>query len=218
MIDYGDEFTQKRERMVKDQIVGRGIEDTAVLRAMRIVPREIFVPERYQRYAYDDTPLPIPGKQTISQPYVVALMISLLELDADDRVLEIGAGSGYAAALLGQIVREVHTVERIKELVKYARERLQLLGYNNIHVHRGDGTLGWEPEAPYDGIVVAAGGPSVPDSLKRQLAENGRLIIPVGRTERQQNLIRVIKTGENEFEESDLGAVAFVPLIGDEGW
>jgi protein-L-isoaspartate(D-aspartate) O-methyltransferase len=145
-------------------------------------------------------------------------MISLLELDADDRVLEIGAGSGYAAALLGQIVREVHTVERIKELVKYARERLQLLGYNNIHVHRGDGTLGWEPEAPYDGIVVAAGGPSVPDSLKRQLAENGRLIIPVGRTERQQNLIRVIKTGENEFEESDLGAVAFVPLIGDEGW
>ena len=218
MIDYGDEFTQKRERMVKDQIVGRGIEDTAVLRAMRIVPREIFVPERYQRYAYDDTPLPIPGKQTISQPYVVALMISLLELDADDRVLEIGAGSGYAAALLGQIVREVHTVERIKELVKYARERLQLLGYNNIHVHRGDGTLGWEPEAPYDGIVVAAGGPSVPDSLKRQLAENGRLIIPVGRTERQQNLIRVIKTGENVFEESDLGAVAFVPLIGDEGW
>ncbi|MFN2103918.1 MAG: protein-L-isoaspartate(D-aspartate) O-methyltransferase [Candidatus Promineifilaceae bacterium] len=218
MIDNSDEFTQKRERMVREQIAGRGIEDTAVLRAMRIVPREIFVPERYRRYAYDDTPLPIPGKQTISQPYVVALMISRLELDADDCVLEIGTGSGYAAALLGQIVREVHTVERIMELVKYARERLELLGYDNIHVHRGDGTLGWEPEAPYDGIIVAAGGPSVPDSLKRQLAENGRLIIPVGRSERQQNLIRVIKTGEDKFEESDLGAVAFVPLIGDEGW
>jgi protein-L-isoaspartate(D-aspartate) O-methyltransferase len=218
MIDNSDEFTQKRERMVREQIAGRGIEDTAVLRAMRIVPREIFVPERYRRYAYDDTPLPIPGKQTISQPYVVALMISRLELDADDCVLEIGTGSGYAAALLGQIVREVHTVERIMELVKYARERLELLGYDNIHVHRGDGTLGWEPEAPYDGIIVAAGGPSVPDSLKRQLADNGRLIIPVGRSERQQNLIRVIKTGEDKFEESDLGAVAFVPLIGDEGW
>ena len=218
MIDNSDEFTQKRERMVREQIAGRGIEDTAVLRAMRIVPREIFVPERYRRYAYDDTPLPIPGKQTISQPYVVALMISRLELDADDCVLEIGTGSGYAAALLGQIVREVHTVERIMELVKYARERLELLGYDNIHVHRGDGTLGWEPEAPYDGIIVAAGGPSVPESLKRQLAENGRLIIPVGRSERQQNLIRVIKTGEDKFEESDLGSVAFVPLIGDEGW
>jgi protein-L-isoaspartate(D-aspartate) O-methyltransferase len=218
MIDNSDEFTQKRERMVREQIAGRGIEDTAVLRAMRIVPREIFVPERYRRYAYDDTPLPIPGKQTISQPYVVALMISRLELDADDCVLEIGTGSGYAAALLGQIVREVHTVERIMELVKYARERLELLGYDNIHVHRGDGTLGWEPEAPYDGIIVAAGGPSVPESLKRQLAENGRLIIPVGRSERQQNLIRVIKSGEDNFEESDLGAVAFVPLIGDEGW
>ncbi|MEJ2752486.1 MAG: protein-L-isoaspartate(D-aspartate) O-methyltransferase [Chloroflexota bacterium] len=218
MIDNSDEFTQKRERMVREQIAGRGIEDTAVLRAMRIVPREIFVPERYRRYAYDDTPLPIPGKQTISQPYVVALMISRLKLDADDCVLEIGTGSGYAAALLGQIVREVHTVERIMELVKYARERLELLGYDNIHVHRGDGTLGWEPEAPYDGIIVAAGGPSVPESLKRQLAENGRLIIPVGRSERQQNLIRVIKSGEDNFEESDLGAVAFVPLIGDEGW
>jgi protein-L-isoaspartate(D-aspartate) O-methyltransferase len=218
MIEDADEFRQRRERMVRNQIAGRGIKDTAVLRAMRTVPREFFVPERYQRYAYDDTPLPIPGKQTISQPYVVALMISRLELDADDRVLEIGTGSGYAAALIGQIVREVHTVERIGKLVNYARERLELLGYDNVHVHQGDGTLGWEPEAPYDGIVVAAGGPSVPDSLKRQLAENGRLIIPVGRSERHQNLIRVIKTGEERFEESDLGAVAFVPLIGDEGW
>ncbi len=218
MIEDADELRQRRERMVRNQIAGRGIKDTAVLRAMRTVPREFFVPERYQRYAYDDMPLPIPGKQTISQPYVVALMISRLELDADDRVLEIGTGSGYAAALLGQIVREVHTVERIGKLVNYARERLELLGYDNVHVHQGDGTLGWEPEAPYDGIVVAAGGPSVPDSLKRQLAENGRLIIPVGRSERHQNLVRVIKTGEERFEESDLGAVAFVPLIGDEGW
>jgi protein-L-isoaspartate(D-aspartate) O-methyltransferase len=218
MINKADEFALNRERMVKEQIAGRGIKDLAVLRAMRTVPREVFVSERYQRYAYDDTPLPISGRQTISQPYVVALMIDRLELDPQDRVLEIGTGSGYAAALLGQIVREVHTVERIKELVNYARERLGLLGYDNVHVHHGDGTLGWEPEAPYDGIIVAAGGPTVPESLKDQLAEQGRLIIPVGRSERRQYLIFVTRTGEESFQQSEMGAVAFVPLIGDEGW
>ena len=218
MINKADEFALNRERMVKEQIAGRGIKDLAVLRAMRTVPREVFVSERYQRYAYDDTPLPIPGRQTISQPYVVALMIERLELDPQDRVLEIGTGSGYAAALLSQIVREVHTVERIKELVNYARERLGLLGYDNVHVHHGDGTLGWEKEAPYDGIIVAAGGPTVPESLKDQLAEQGRLIIPVGRSERRQYLIYVTRTGEESFQQSEMGAVAFVPLIGDEGW
>lgn len=213
-----DEYLIKREQMVKEQIAGRGIEDTAVLEAMHTVPREIFVPERYQRYAYDDTPLPIPGKQTISQPYVVALMIAHLNLDAGDCVLEIGTGSGYAAALLSRIVREVHTIERIKELVIYARRRLDLLGYDNVHVHHGDGTLGWTDAAPYDGIIVAAGGPAVPESLKYQLADQGRLIIPVGPTERRQNLICVVRTGKNSFKQSELGAVAFVPLIGNEGW
>ena len=218
MKNSADDFAASRERMVKEQISGRSIRDTAVIRAMRTVPRELFVPERYQRYAYDDTPLPIPGKQTISQPYVVALMIERLELDADDCVLEIGTGSGYAAALLGQIVREVHTVERIKELVNYARQRLNLLAYDNVHVHHGDGTLGWTPAAPYDAIIVAAGGPAVPESLKEQLAEQGRLIIPVGRSERRQHLICVTRTGAASFQQSEMGAVAFVPLIGDEGW
>lgn len=213
-----EDFAWLRAQMVERQIANRGIDDAAVLRAMSVVPRELFVPERYQRYAYDDTPLPIPGNQTISQPYVVALMISKLELDHDDKVLEIGGGSGYAAALLGQIVHEVHTVERIRELVVYARERLEVLGYENVFVHHGDGTLGWAPAAPYNGIVVAAGGPSVPETLKYQLAIDGRLVIPVGVSERRQQLRMVRRKDEEAFEETDLGAVAFVPLIGEEGW
>lgn len=211
-------FVSQRERMVAEQIAARGIEDAAILRAMRTVPRELFVPDDYQRNAYDDTPLPIPGQQTISQPYVVALMISRLELSADDCVLEIGTGSGYAAALLGEIVREVHTVERVRALVSYARQRLGSLGSDNVHVHYGDGTLGWPAAAPYAGIIVSAGGPIVPESLKSQLAVGGRLIIPVGRSERRQDLICVTRTGKDRFQESELGAVAFVPLIGDEGW
>jgi protein-L-isoaspartate(D-aspartate) O-methyltransferase len=213
-----DEFEFKREKMVEEQIAGRGIEDSAVVQAMRTVPRENFVPERYQSSAYNDSPLPIPGNQTISQPYVVALMISQLALDPDDCVLEIGSGSGYAAAVLSRIVREVHTVERVKELVDYARYRLDILGYDNVYVHHGDGTLGWPDAAPYNGIIVAAGGPAVPESLKYQLAEKGRLIIPVGPTERRQHLIRIIRMSKNDFQETELGAVAFVPLIGDEGW
>jgi protein-L-isoaspartate(D-aspartate) O-methyltransferase len=218
MDNRADEYILEREKMVKEQIAGRGIKDSAVLEAMRTVPRELFVPERYKRYTYDDTPLPIPGQQTISQPYVVALMITHLDLNADDCVLEIGTGSGYAAAVISQIVREVHTVERIKELVDYARQRLDLLGYNNVFVHHGDGTQGWAEAAPYNGIIVAAGGPSVPKSLKYQLAEKGRLIIPVGSNERRQQLIRVTRISEDRFQQSDLGAVAFVPLIGNEGW
>ena len=218
MSNHADEFILDRERMVKEQIAGRGIKDPAVLEAMRIVPREFFVQERYQRYAYDDTPLPLPGKQTISQPYVVALMITQLDLKAGDCVLEIGTGSGYAAAILSQIVDEVHTVERIQELANYARQRLDFLGYDNVYVHHGDGTLGWTEAAPYDGIVVAAGGPSIPKSLKYQLAMNGRLIMPVGANERRQQLIRVTRISEESFQQLDLGAVAFVPLIGEEGW
>jgi protein-L-isoaspartate(D-aspartate) O-methyltransferase len=218
MNNCADEFLLDRERMVKEQIAGRGIKDSAVLEAMRTVPRELFVQERYQRYAYDDTPLPIPGKQTISQPYVVALMISQLDLNAEDCVLEIGTGSGYAAAIIGEIVREVHTVERIEELVDYARQRLDLLGCDNVYVHHGDGTLGWPEAAPYNGIIVAAGGPFIPESLKFQLAEQGRLIIPVGPNERRQQLICVKRISRDSFQKSELGMVAFVPLIGDEGW
>lgn len=207
-----------RQQMIARQIEGRGISDPQILSAMRAVPREAFVLAGYRKYAYDDTPLPIPGGQTISQPYVIALMIRALRLTENDRVLEIGTGSGYAAAVLGQIVREVHSVERIKELVDFARENLGALGYNNVHVHQGDGTLGWPPEAPYDAIVVAAGGPAVPPSLKEQLAIGGRLVMPVGRNERRQHLIGLTRLGQEKFKRMDLGAVAFVPLIGEEGW
>ncbi len=218
MAEKWDVRRDDRQRMVAEQIAGRGIQDTAVIDAMLTVPREIFVMDAYQHYAYDDTPLPIPGRQTISQPYVVALMLAALELKPADRVLEIGTGSGYAAALLGQMVQEVYTVERIPELVRYARERLTLLAYDHVHVHEGDGTLGWPAEAPYDGIVVAAGGPSVPVSLRDQLVIGGRLIIPVGSSERRQYLVCVTREGEQEFSRRELGAVAFVPLIGSEGW
>lgn len=216
--DYQDEYAARRERMVQRQIIDRGVRDQAVIRAMRAVPREFFVAERHRALAYDDTPLPIPGGQTISQPYVVALMLSKLRLRPDFRALEIGSGSGYAAALLGEIVVEVHTVERLPELVRYARERLERQGYENVHVHEGDGTLGWPAAAPYDAIVVAAGGPSVPEALREQLAVGGRLIMPVGGSERRQNLIMVTRKSAERYEQADLGAVAFVPLIGREGW
>lgn len=218
MPEHEPEMAALRAIMVEEQLAARGIADEAVLRAMRTVPREYFVPERYQRYAYDDTPLPLPGKQTISQPYVVALMLSELALKAEDIVLEIGTGSGYVAALLGEIVREVHTVERLRELVDYARARLEALGYEQVHVHHGDGTLGWPPAAPYDGIIVAAGGPEIPDSMRDQLAPEGRLIMPVGLSERRQQLVMVIRESEKRFVRRELGAVAFVPLIGEEGW
>lgn len=218
LFEEPDGFALQRERMVISQIEGRGITDLSVLHAMRTVPREVFVLPAYRHYSYDDTPLPIPGEQTISQPYVVALMLSMLQLGPTDRVLEVGTGSGYAAALLGQIAREVHTVERIPELVDYARKRLRQLGYDNVHVHLGDGSLGWAPAAPYDGIVVAAGGPAVPPSLKQQLAVGGRLVMPVGTAERRQHLFCITRLGEDEFERDDMGSVAFVPLIGEEGW
>ena len=212
------DFVAQRERMVVEQIEGRGVKDTAVLQAMRSVPRELFVPEAYKQHAYDDSPLPIPAQQTISQPYVVALMISALKLKPKARVLEIGTGSGYAAALLSRIVEEVHTVERIPELVDYARHRLQLLDYTNVTVHLADGTRGLPQYAPYDGIVVAAGGPQVPTALQAQLRVGGRLVIPVGEIERRQQLVCVMRLTEKDYEHRELGAVAFVPLIGDEGW
>lgn len=213
-----DRYAEARERMVRQQIEDRGIRNEAVLAAMRAVPREQFVPEAYRPFAYDDSPLPIPAGQTISQPFVVAYMIAVLSLGLDDRVLEIGAGSGYAAALLSRIVREVYTVERHGELARYARERLAAVGYDNVWVKHDDGTLGWAEHAPYDGIIVAAGGPSVPESLRAQLAVGGRLVMPVGRSRHQQHLILLTRISEADYSEERLAPVAFVPLIGEEGW
>lgn len=213
------DYTWKRERMVEEQLARRGIEQDEVLDAMGTVPREAFVPEKYKVTAYSDRPLPIGEGQTISQPYMVAMMAESLELEPGDKVLEIGAGSGYAAAVLGQIADEVFTVERHKSLAEQARERFKKLGYDNIHVRHADGTRGWAEEAPFDAIVAAAAGPSVPDSLKAQLAPGGRLVIPVGQRVGAQTLMRVTRAEENgDFEEENLGAVRFVPLIGTEGF
>lgn len=212
-----EDFTAQRERMVREQLVERGIADTAVLAAMRTVPREQFVPLSYQEAAYMDGPLPIGAGQTISQPYVVALMLVQLQLQADHRVLEIGTGSGYAAAVLSRIVREVYTVERQHTLAWQAKARLAALGYENVWVHEGDGTLGWAEYAPYDSIIAAACGPKVPPSLQMQLAVNGRLLMPVGK-KKAQHLVMVERLGDNEFRQRKLQSVRFVQLIGAEGF
>jgi protein-L-isoaspartate(D-aspartate) O-methyltransferase len=211
-------LAQLRAEMVQKQIQERGITNEAVLRAMQSVPRHLFVPDRYQHRAYDDGPLPILAGQTISQPYVVALMATQLSLLPTDRVLEIGTGSGYAAAILSRIVTQVYTIERHHKLVEYAQSRFDLLGYTNIQVRHGDGTQGWPEHAPYEGIIVAAGGPTVPRSLQKQLSVGGRLVIPVGKKKRQQRLIRITRTGAEQFDHERLNPVAFVPLIGEEGW
>jgi protein-L-isoaspartate(D-aspartate) O-methyltransferase len=209
---------EKREEMVARQIAGRGIRDENVLQAMRTVPREAFVSKEQADYAYDDGPLPIMEGQTISQPYVVALMIQELQIGPDDHVLEIGTGSGYAAAIISRIAAQVYTVERFESLAAYAQQTLASLGYDNVHVHHGDGTLGWPEHAPYDAIIVAAGGPEVPGALKEQLAIGGRMIIPVGTEQRAQRLIKVTHTEDNTYEERILSHVRFVPLIGQQGW
>lgn len=212
------DFAALRDEMVRRQIAARGVRDRRVLEAMRTVPREAFVPERLAELAYDDTPLPIGEEQTISQPYVVALMAEALELGPGDQVLEIGAGSGYAAALLSRMAREVWAVERHEPLARQARERMERLSYSNVHIIHGDGTLGWPEHAPYDAIVVAAGGPEVPQALLDQLAAGGRLVIPIGPDPRTQNLIRVRHRADGVYAREDLGAVRFVPLIGAQGW
>jgi protein-L-isoaspartate(D-aspartate) O-methyltransferase len=209
---------KEREQMVARQIEGRGLRDPAILTAMREVPREAFVSERHRQFAYDDGPLPILEGQTISQPYVVALMIQMLYLKPEDRVLEIGTGSGYAAAILSRIASEVHTVERVESLVQYAQQNLAAVGYKNVHVHLGDGTLGWPEYAPYNAIIVAAGGPQIPQALKDQLAVGGRLVMPVGSEQRAQRLVRLILLDEDEYEQETLSHVRFVPLIGEQGW
>jgi protein-L-isoaspartate(D-aspartate) O-methyltransferase len=212
------DLTSQRLRMVQDQIAARGVRNPAVLDAMRHVPREAFLPDKLGEFAYQDTPLPIEGGQTISQPYIVALMIESVDPRAGDRALEIGTGSGYAAAVLSEVVGEVYTVERHEQLAKLASARFASLGYTKINVLHGDGTLGWPEHAPYDVILVTAGGPQVPKPLLEQLAVGGRLIIPVGDTSRLQRLVRVTRTSQDRFDDEDLGEVQFVPLIGAEGW
>ncbi|MFZ0547262.1 MAG: protein-L-isoaspartate(D-aspartate) O-methyltransferase [Candidatus Promineifilaceae bacterium] len=212
------DMEQARHRMVAEQIAGRELTDPAVLAAMRQVPREAFILPQYRKRAYEDGPLPILADQTISQPYVVALMIASLALEPTDKVLEIGTGSGYAAAVLSRIAGQVYTVERILELVEFARQNLAFCGYGNVLIHHGDGTMGWPEHAPYNGIIVAAGGPKVPTTLRSQLAQNGRLVIPVGRKPHAQRLVRITRTGPKSFRKETLSHVRFVPLIGKQGW
>ncbi len=204
--------------MVELQLAGRGISDPSVLAAFRDVPREAFLPPDLAEFAYRDTALPIAGGQTISQPYIVAVTVEALGLRGTERVLEIGTGSGYAAAILSRLAGEVFTVERLEPLADEARERLARLGYRNVHVLCGDGTLGWPEHAPYDAIAVAAGGPEIPKALLSQLSPNGRLVIPVGPDESCQSLMRVVREGDRRFRQEPIMSVRFVPLIGEQGW
>ncbi len=213
-----DDFARARETMVQTQIAARGVRDPMVLDAMRTVPREAFVPERLRRFAYEDEPLSIGEGQTISQPYIVAVMTEAVELKPGDRALEIGTGSGYGAAVLSRIAAEVYTVERHPGLAESARRRLGEVGYHNVHVLVGDGTLGWPEHAPYDAIVVTAGGPKAPPALLDQLAVGGRLVMPIGSQSRFQRLVRVVRRGADYYDHEELEEVAFVPLIGAEGW
>jgi protein-L-isoaspartate(D-aspartate) O-methyltransferase len=213
-----DTYAEQRRQMVERQIVARGIRDPVVVQAMRSVPREVYVDAEMQAFAYEDTALPIAAGQTISQPYLVALMIAALQPHPEDRVLEIGTGSGYAVAVLSRVVREVYTVERHAELVELARHRLDILGYDNVHLLHGDGTLGWPEHAPYDGIVVTAGGPKIPTALQEQLVLHGCLVMPVGAARSQQHLVRVTRDGDTFYRQETLGGVHFVPLVGAQGW
>lgn len=211
-------FDAARARMVEDQIARRGVRDPRVLAAMRHVPRERFLPEGQQALACLDAPQPIGAGQTISQPYIVALMAEAARIAPGDRVLEIGTGSGYAAAVLADLAAEVVSVERIAALSDAARTRLDQLGYGRVTLRVGDGTRGAPDLAPFDAILVAAGGPTVPPALREQLAPGGRLIIPIGSEIGRQRLLRVTRGADGTFTEEDLGGVHFVPLIGQAGW
>jgi protein-L-isoaspartate(D-aspartate) O-methyltransferase len=199
--------------MVGRQLQARGIANEHVLAAMAEVPRERFVPERLAEFAYEDGPLPIGEEQTISQPYIVALMIEAAEVGPGDRVLEVGAGSGYAAAVLSRIAERVYAIERHENLAESAQRRVIDLGYDNLTVLSGDGTLGLPAHAPYDAILVAAGSTKVPEPLRQQLAIGGRLVVPVGSVS-IQSLLCITRTGAEAWAEHDLGKVRFVPLIG----
>ncbi|MBA3438378.1 MAG: protein-L-isoaspartate(D-aspartate) O-methyltransferase [Pyrinomonadaceae bacterium] len=214
---FGEEFRMQRERMVEGLRSRYQIKDERVLNAMREVPRHVFVPEALQSRAYGDHALPIAASQTISQPYIVARMSELLELTKESRVLEIGAGSGYQTAILAKLAAQVFAIERIAELAREAQARIRSLGIYNATVKCFDGTFGWNAHAPYNGVLVAAGGPEVPEPLVAQLKIGGRLVIPVGPTREAQSLVRVIRNEEG-YEREDHGPCAFVPLIGRYGW
>jgi protein-L-isoaspartate(D-aspartate) O-methyltransferase len=211
-----DSAAQLRARMVEEQLRARGVSDERVLAAMGKVPREAFISADDGKNAYGDFPLPIGEGQTISQPYIVAAMVEALEVRLEDRVLEVGTGTGYQAAILGELAAEVWTIERHDELADRAREILQTLGYANVHVVTGDGSLGLADHAPYDKILVAAAAPRVPETLVAQLADGGRLVVPVGSRAEQQVLV-VRKIGE-EITESPREGCRFVPLVGEQGW
>ena len=205
-----------REEMVKHQLIRRDITDPMVLQAMRKVPRHKFVPQALRNRAYDDGPLPIGHGQTISQPYIVAYMTQCLQMTGSERVLEVGTGSGYQAAVLAEIADKVYTIERNLALSVEARKVLDELEYSNIVMRTGDGSIGWNQYAPYDRIMVTAGSPQVPESLVKQLADNGRMVIPVG-DKYCQDLVIIIRHGDN-IEETKAGGCVFVPLVGREGW
>lgn len=209
-------YEKAREEMVNRQLAARGIHDLKVLEAMGKVPRHLFVSEHLQDQAYSDRPLPIDLNQTISQPYIVALMTEALDLSSDDKALEIGTGSGYQAAILAEICEQVYTVEKLPELLEKAKAVLKRLGYRNIISKTDDGTLGWPEYAPYDAILVTAGAPHVPRPLLNQLSDGGRLLIPVG-SNLVQELKKITRQGDR-FSEERLGGCQFVPLLGQHGW
>jgi protein-L-isoaspartate(D-aspartate) O-methyltransferase len=212
------DFAALRAAMVERQIAARGLHDGPLLAAMREVPREAFVPQAVREFAYEDGPLPIEAGQTISQPYIVALMIAAAGVAPGHRVLEIGAGSGYAAAILSRMAAEVIAIERHRELADLAAARMARLGIGNVRIVTGDGSVGWPDGAHYDAILAAASGPHVPEALKRQLKVGGILVMPLGAVGDVQTLVRVTRRAEENWEQENLGPVRFVPLIGTEGW
>ena len=212
------DFSREREAMVERQLKRRGITEQHILDAFLEVPRETFIAGNNVHLAYGDHPLPIEAGQTISQPYIVALMIQAAGIKPGDGVLEVGAGSGYAAAVISRIAGKVIGIERQHELVEVARERLQRLGYDNVEIVEGDGTKGWRDGAPYDAILAAASGSHVPRPLVEQLAPGGRIVMPVGDPGWVQQLVKVTKNDDGTLVQQDLGGVRFVPLIGEEGW
>lgn len=211
-----DHYKIARQRMIDTQLVPRGIRNKRVLEAMKKVPRHLFVDEALFSQAYSDFPLPIGEEQTISQPFIVAFMTEALEIKGNERTLELGTGSGYQTAILAELCQKVYSIERISPLANRARKVLDKLGYGNILIRIGDGTLGWKDESPFDAIIVTAGAPDIPGPLIDQLKVGGRLIIPVG-GEHMQSLIRVRKT-ETGIEKDDMGGCRFVKLIGENGW
>jgi len=214
-----DPYEKMRKKMVDSQLRSRGVRDERVLRAMEKIPRHLFVEEGLRDQAYSDHPLPIGERQTISQPYIVALMTEALSLEGTEKILEVGTGSGYQAAVLAELADRVFSIERIAKMADRARRILGSLRYSNVLIKVGDGTYGWKDEAPFDGIIVTAGAPKVPETLVAQLAVGGRLVIPVG-DRFTQTLFRVVRWSEDpgDVEKEDLGGCRFVDLIGDHGW